>query len=145
MNGHRIVVGGLIAGLIINAGGMLLAALAGAPNDSAGSLASFNGATPLPVAILRGFLLGVFSVLLYASLRPHMKPGPRTAITAGLLAFIFGVLFPPFGTSLTPAESAAALLAATIGQAVVLPVATLAGAWLYRDERDSASVPAAAT
>lgn len=145
MNRQRIVVGGLVAGLIINAGGMVLAALAGSTGDRAGNLASFNGATPLPVAILRGFLLGVFCVLLYASLRPHLKPGPRTALTAGLLAFIFGVLFPPFATSLTPEESAAALLAATIGQAVILPLATLAGGWLYRDELQGASVPAAAT
>jgi hypothetical protein len=143
MNGQRIVAGGLVAGLIVNIGGLVLAALAGASNDGAGSLASFNGAMPLPVAILRGFLLGVFCVLLYASLRPHMKPGPRTAITAGLLAFIFGVLFPPFGTSLTPAESAAALLAATIGQAVVLPLATLAGGWLYRDAPHGAPIAAA--
>ena len=60
MNGQRIVIGGMVAGLIINAGGMVLAALAGGTNDGAGSLASFNGATPLPVAILRGFLLGMF-------------------------------------------------------------------------------------
>ena len=145
MNGQRIVIGGMVAGLIINAGGLVLAALAGGTNDGVGDLASFNGATPLPVAILRGFLLGMFCVLLYASLRPHLKPGPRTAITAGLLAFTFGVLFPPFGTSLTPAASAAALLAATVGQAVVLPLATLAGGWLYRDEPHGAAFPAAAT
>jgi hypothetical protein len=143
MNGQRIVIGGLLAGSLINAGGVALAAMAGGAASGA-ELTALNGALPLPVAILRGFLLGLFCMLLYAALRPHLKPGPRTAATAGLLAFIFGVLFPPFGASLSPAFSAATLLAATVGQAVVLPLAAMAGAWLYRDGHVTTS-PVAAT
>ena len=39
--------------------------------------------------------------------------------------------------------ASAALRAATIGQAVVLPLATLAGGWLYRDEPHGAPIAAA--
>ena len=142
MNTQRIVAGGLLAGLLINAGGAALAALAGNAGAGTTDLAALSGALPLPVALFRGFLLGVFCMLLYVTLRSHFRPGPRTAATAGLLAFIFGVLFPPFGTSLTNTLPAATLLAATVGQAIVLPLATIAGAWLYREAEHGASVPA---
>jgi ACR3 family arsenite efflux pump ArsB len=98
---------------------------------------------PLGVFILRGVSLGVFCVLLYAAVRPRLGAGVKSAITTGLLAFLVGTLFPPFGLTMQAFAPARVLLETIIWNAIQLPLATVAGAWLYREkasERDAAQL-----
>src|SRR5262245_41141796 len=90
-NRGRVVVGGLLAGVVINvveyvtngivlkeAWGRALQAL-GKPADlSAGAIVIFN---------VWGFLLGIAAVWIYAAIRPRYGAGPGTAIRAGLAAW----------------------------------------------------------
>jgi hypothetical protein len=137
MNIKRIIAGGVLAGLVIVIGETARNALITAgPSASSGSM-------PLGVFILRGVSLGVFCVLLYAAVRPRLGAGVKSAITTGLLAFLVGTLFPPFGLTMQAFAPARVLLETIIWNAIQLPLATVAGAWLYREkasERDAAQL-----
>lgn len=93
MNLPRIVVGGLIAGLIMNIGEAgLHAAVLG--DDAAELYNRFHISAPNPAAnipILVGvtFLLGIGAVWLYAAIRPRFGAGPRTALIAGVAVWLF--------------------------------------------------------
>jgi hypothetical protein len=88
---------------------------------------------PIGVFILRGASLGIFCLLLYAAVRPRLGAGVKTAITVGVLVFLVGTLFPPFGLTMQAFAPAGLLLETIIWNAIQLPLATVAGAWLYRE------------
>lgn len=129
MNKQRIMLGGLLAGVIIAAGQYALSVVAAVTEEVWKD--AFFGSMPAAIVVLRSLTLGVCCVLLYLGLRPQLGAGPRAAVTAGLAMFIFGVAFPPVGATLHGPPGP--VLIAIAGQAVVIPLATLAGAWLYRD------------
>jgi hypothetical protein len=98
---------------------------------------------PLGVFILRGLTLGILCVLLYAAVRPRLGAGVKTAVTVGILIFLVGTLFPPFGLTMQAFASAQVLLGTIVWNAIQLPAATVAGAWLYREgasEHDAAQL-----
>lgn len=136
-NRVRVILGGLLAGVVINvveyitngvvlkqAWGQAMQALGKRTELSAGAIVMFN---------IWGFLLGIAAVWLYAAIRPRYGLGASTAIRAGLAAWALAVFLPnltnyPLG--LFPAR----LLAITTGVALVeIVVATLAGAWIYKE------------
>ena len=127
MNIKRILTGGALAGSVIVIGEMVRNATLGSTTSASG------GSMPLGVFILRAVSLGIFCVLLYAAVRPRLGAGLRTAITAGILVFLVGTLFPPFGMTMQAFAPARLLLETIIWNAVQLPLATAAGAWLYRE------------
>ena len=137
MNTTRILLGGLLAGSVIVIGETVRQAILT-------PAASASGASmPLGVSILRGMSLGIVCVLLYAAARPRLGAGVKTAITLGLLVFLVGTLFPPLGLTMQAFAPGRLLLETIIWNAIQLPVATVAGAWLYREgasERDPAQL-----
>jgi hypothetical protein len=137
VNAKRILLGGLLAGSVIIIGETVRQAIItpAAPASAA--------STPLGVFILRGASLGIFCLLLYAAVRPRLGAGVKTALTVGILVFLVGILFPPFGLTMQAFAPARALLETIIWNAIQLPLATVAGAWLYREgasERDPAQL-----
>ena len=126
MNAKRIISCGLLAGAVIVIGEIVRQAILtnATPTDSS---------TPLGVFILRGMSLGIFCLLLYAAVRPRLGAGVRTAVTVGILVFLVGTLFPPFGLTMQAFAPSQVLLETIIWNAVQIPLATLAGAWLYRE------------
>jgi hypothetical protein len=92
------------------------------------------------VFILRGVTLGIFCLLLYAAVRPRLGAGVKTAITVGILVFLVGTLFPPFGLTMQAFAPARLLLETIIWNAIQLPLATAAGAWLYRETASDADL-----
>ena len=137
MNTQRIITGGALAGLVIVGGELARSAILGDPASASG------GSTPLGVFLLRGMSLGLFCVLLYAAVRPRLGAGVKTAITVGILVFLVGTLFPPFGLTMPAFAPARLLLETIVRNAIQLPLATVAGAWLYREgasERDPAQL-----
>ena len=136
INFGRVLLGGLVAGLILNIGEYLL-------NDKvlATEMAEFfrrcgfpkPGANFIVIAVIITFVLGIVIVLGYAAIRPRFGPGPRTAIIAGLFAWfgvvVYGsVIF--LGLGMTPANVFAIVLA---WELVEYLLATLVGAWLYKE------------
>jgi hypothetical protein len=132
----RVVIGGLLAGLIVNISEFILNGVVFAEEMNA-AMASLNRP---PIAqsmiiwfVVFGFGLGIVLVWLYAAIRPRYGPGVRTALCAGLaiwgLAYLYPTLFflamKLFPTRLT-------VISTIWGLGEVL-VAAVAGAWLYKE------------
>jgi hypothetical protein len=136
INTGRVVLGGLLAGLVLNIGEVILNdVVIGAQMKE--FLARHNFAEPtstfMIIAVGLTFLTGIVLVLGYACLRTRLGPGPKTAIIAGLFGW-FGVYFycgivnsVLFGT---PAGAIATTVAFGLVEYVL---AALAGAWLYKE------------
>ena len=127
MNAKRIIPCGLLAGAVIVLGEVVRQAIL--TTSSSGNA----GSMPLGVFILRGVSLGIFCLLLYAAVRPRLGPGVKTAVTVGILVFLVGTLFPPFGLTMQAFAPSQLLMETIIWNAIQIPVATVAGAWLYRE------------
>ncbi len=136
INWGRVVLGGLLAGVVLNVydwvvNGVLLAAQWNAALQALGK--GEMGGSMIVWFVLCDFLLGIWGLWLYAAIRPRFGPGPKTAVWAGLAGwFIFGLLnaisqmpmglFPPtlYHYNL-------------IGAVVMYPVAVVAGAAVYKE------------
>jgi len=135
INFGRVVLGGLVAGLILNIGEFLLNAVV-LESQMKAFMAQHNFAESsnfLPIAVSLTFLLGIVIVLSYACIRPRLGAGVKTAIIAGLFAWfgvyfycgiIYGVLF-GLGMNL--------ILLSLVWGLVEFSLAAIAGAWLYKE------------
>jgi hypothetical protein len=85
--------------------------------------------------IVLTFVMGIVVIWLYAAIRPRYGPGPRTAAMAGVAAGLLLGVFPDIGWGLTlrliPASVWAADAVITL---VVVVIATLLGAWVYKEQ-----------
>lgn len=137
INCVRVLLGGLIAGLIINAVefvmNMFVLAEAWAEVMKSFGKSSEFGPGPIIIFNLIGFAAGIGAVWLYAAIRPRFGAGVKTAIYAGLaLWFFYGVL--PFAGFLAMDLFPARLLYIGVSYFLVEAVAaTVAGAWLYQE------------
>lgn len=92
MNPSRILLGGLLSGLIMN--GSEAALHAGFLGDETGLLyQKFGVELPVPpgnliLLISATFLVGIISVWLYAMIRPRFGAGPRAALFAGFTVWL---------------------------------------------------------
>ena len=138
INLGRAVLGGLLAGLILNIGEFLLnEVVLGKQNRAA--LAALNrtlptGAESTAFYIFLSFALGVFTVWIYAAIRPRFGAGPMTAVCAGLVVWFLASLYVSasmFPIRLFPSRL---LLYGTVWEFVEFPIAAVAGAWIYQEE-----------
>jgi hypothetical protein len=140
INVGRVIVGGLLAGLVLSLCELVIGAFTGdywqgvmeqlaIPDPGAAQAIGVFGID---------FLYGIALIWIYAAMRPRFGAGAGTAVIAGVavwtvawllshLSFIVLGLFP------TPL-----MLIEIVGGAVKLVLATLAGAWLYRETRSAA-------
>ena len=136
INFGRALLGGLVAGAILNIGEMLL---------NGKILATQMGeffkrcGFPMPgnsffvVAVVITFVLGIVIVLGYAAIRARFGPGPKTAIIAGLFAW-FGVVV--YGNVIGAALGMVptSMVAIVLGwELVQYLLAALVGAALYKE------------
>ncbi|HTG13743.1 MAG TPA: hypothetical protein VK747_00595, partial [Blastocatellia bacterium] len=100
INMGRVILGGLLAGLIINIGesvlnGMILA------KDLEDVMRSLNKpaitGSAIAVFVVLGFVLGIIIVWIYAAIRPRFGPGPKTALCAGLTVWALAYLYAAVG------------------------------------------------
>jgi len=83
--------------------------------------------------LLLGFGLGVVLVWLYAAIRPRLGPGVHTAICAGLTIWGLAYLYPNLTAFIIHLFPRRMLVIQTAWGLVELIVASVAGAWLYRE------------
>lgn len=77
---------------------------------------------------------GIWTMWLYAAIRPRFGPGPKTAAVAGLALWVVGTLVDTLWVSLRLSPlSFGALLAPVAAGLPVIIVAAIAGAWLYKE------------
>ena len=135
INWPRVILGGLVAGVVINVfefllNGVILAKDMEAAMSALGRQVS-GGA--LAMFTVWGFLVGIFAIWLYAAIRPRYGAGPKTAVCAGAAVWGLGYLLAavtPIALHLFPRRLMAVGLAVGLVEAIV---GTLAGAWLYRE------------
>jgi len=146
-NRGRVILGGLLAGLVINlfefvTNGVIL-------NDAWAKLMQSLGRPPLPVSSIVlfnvwGFLLGIASVWLYAAIRPRYGAGPMTAIRAGVVAWVMAAFLATvvnYAMGIVPVRL---LVITSLIELVEVPLATVVGAWLYKEEQAETSARRAA-
>ena len=136
INLGRVVLGGLVAGVIIAAmefvlNGVLLAdqwpvlmKSINRPELGVGDVVWFN---------VFALIQGLAAVWTYAAIRPRFGEGPMTAIRAALLTWVTAyVLVDAMPTIMGVFPMSMTLVLAGVGL-VEIVIATLAGAWLYRE------------
>ncbi len=136
INIARVILGGLMAGLVINAGELILNFWLLAERMQLAyrelGLPPTGGGT-VPVFVILGFGLGLLIVWLYASVRPRFGPGPKTAVLTGFFVWLFAVLWPTLGSGLLGLFDADLLVFIAIWGMFEIVIAAVAGAWLYRE------------
>jgi hypothetical protein len=140
INFGRLILGGIVAGIVGDILGYIVDGVMLAPQWAAGmsalGKAEFSG-SQIALFNIVGLIYGVFTIWLYAAIRARYGAGPRTAVYAGIAAWVAGALLPNtflavnglFPTSLIVMTTAAAVIESV--------VAAVAGAALYKESADS--------
>ncbi len=138
INTGKVVVGGLLAGVVYNAidfliNGVLMANdfTANATRlglDPAMMMAPKVAATWIAI----DFILGILVVFTYAAIRPRFGPGVKTAVIAGLIMWVTGA-------SLVLGFTMGGIFTMAIWTKMLIPtlvnstVGAVAGAWAYKE------------
>lgn len=137
INLGRVLLGGLVAGVVINVGefllnGVILADAMEAMYETMGT--EEPGGTAMVVWVILGFVMGIALVWLYAAIRPRFGPGPRTAAIAGAGAWIFAYLVPVVGfATMGLWDFNATLVLMLVWGLVEFMLAGMAGGWPYQE------------
>ena len=135
INLGRVILGGLLAGLIISISEYVLNTyvMAGDTSELLQRLGLAEiGTNQIIGFIVLTFVLGIVMIWLYAAIRPRFGAGVKTAIIAAVVVWIFGLLsglsdvivgLIPAGTLVLPA----------VWGLVETIVAAVAGAWVYQE------------
>ena len=138
----HVLVGGLVAGLTINLGETILNAylLGGAYAERMMAYGVPESPYAVPIFLVYGFLLGIVAVWLHAAVRPRLGAGPKTAALVGLAVWLlYSGSFADFHLAV-PLFPAHVPLTNLAWGSVEVPLATVLGAWVYR-ENSSVPVP----
>ena len=135
INFKRVVLGGLLAGLIMLIGfiiqGVVLA------EDWEVASTGFELAEPglgfIALMILSAFIQGIVAVAIYAGYRPRCGAGPKTALWAGLTVWFLTTFMGEawmFYIGLFPMKI---FWWEAIDGLIIVNLAVIAGAWLYKE------------
>lgn len=137
INFGRVVLGGLLAGLVLNIGEWLLnvkvlasqmqefAVKHNFPAEPAGSA--------IAVAVGLTFVMGIVLVLGYACIRTRLGPGVKTAIMAGLFAWFAVYFYAGIINSVFAGIPASLVVMFLVWGLVEYILGAIAGAWLYKE------------
>ena len=137
INFTRVLLGGLVAGVVLNIGEVLLndVILGTQMKDFLGRLnVPEPGGSFVAVAVILTLVIGVVIVWVYAAMRPRLGPGPKTAICAGVIAWIFVCVYCGVINGLLVRVPTNVLIIAIVWCFVEYTLAALAGAWLYKEQ-----------
>lgn len=139
INVGKVVIGGLVAGIVLNIGEAVLntVVLADAmkqefdrlklpdPTSSSSFLIRVVGIT---------FFLGIAIVYLYAAIRPRLGAGWKTAACAGVLAWFFVYLYAGYVYVAVGMVSMKPYLIGLVWAIAEFALAAIAGAYFYKEE-----------
>ena len=136
INLGRVILGGLLAGVINNIAGYAINdVILKADNDAAFKALGKTmpeGGTTLIIWLVMGFVFGIAAVWLYAAIRPRYGAGAGTAVRAGVAVWLFSsvymaIVMTNLGVFAFSAVSVCLELVAGV-------IATVFGAWLYKED-----------
>ncbi len=137
INWTRVILGGLLAGLIVNICEFLVNGL-WLGSEWAAAMQTLNrpsqmGIGPAVIFWVWGFLIGVYALWLYVTIRPRFGARAKTAVIAAFAAWVPGSLLAmmaPAALGLLPRR----LIAFGVLLALVeMVIGTVAGASLYKE------------
>jgi hypothetical protein len=147
-NRGRVILGGLVAGVVINVveyvtnavvlkdtWAQVMQGMGKSPQISTNAIVLFN---------VGGFLTGIAAVWLYAAIRSRYGAGPNTAIRAGLAAWFLMVFLPNIGNLAVGMFPTRLLVITGLVALADIVVGTLIGASLYKEEAAAMARTAAA-
>ena len=138
INATRVFLGGLAAGAILNVLGYGVYALfLGRQWSDAMAMLGRTMQMSLGdilIMIVFYFVVGILAVWFYALIRPRCGPGPKTALFAGFGFWVLTGALPTISWGSMKLFPAGLLIQDVLTYLVMLIVATLVGAWLYKEE-----------
>ena len=136
INVGRVLLGGLVAGLVISLSNFLInrVLLRDAMNAEFSRLhVAEPGNDFIVKAVVMTFILGIAIVYLYAAIRPRFGAGVKTAICAGLIAWFFVFLYTRVLLGMVLGMPMDLIVKGTALGLIVYAIGAVAGAWLYQE------------
>ena len=131
-NWTRVFLGGLLAGVVLFVLGYAAWAIYLEKPWSAATEAL--GHRYPSRAIIFQLLVGILVVWLYSAIRPRYGAGPKTAVIAGVSFWIMSALFANVSLGFGGLFPASLLVLDGLTCLFLYVVATLAGAWIYKEQ-----------
>ena len=139
INTSKVLVGGIVGGIVANVidyvSGTFITG--GMQRDAFTKLNASLGANPtgsqIAGLVILDFILIITTVWIYAAIRPRFGPGPRTAVYAGLAAWVIGGVAFGFLCVLNVIPSNLYLASGAV-ELVNIVVSTVVGAKFYTEE-----------
>ena len=136
INVARVIMGGLLAGLVVNFSESILNffVVAKAMEDAfkAMNLPPMGGST-IAGFLVMGFVLGIVTVWLYAAIRPRFGASIQTAVVAGLAVWFFAYLYPGIGLGLIGMMPTQLNVITLVWGLAEIVIGSIAGAWVYTE------------
>lgn len=132
----RVIMGGLLAGVVLNVVDFVLYGVL-LKQDIAAAMQAL-GKPPMPDSMIWlyvawDFVLGIALIWLYAAIRPRFGPGPRTAVIAGLCVWFLIGLMHAIGEAPMGLFPQKMYTLGTIVALIQIPVAGVVGASIYKE------------
>ena|SRR5438093_13787351 len=136
INMRRVVVGGLLAGLLINISEFVLNTYVIA-TDMEAALKAMNlppiGPSQIAIFVVLAFTLGITTVWVYAAIRPRFGPGVATATYASLAVWFLAYVYPTMFILVIHVFPTTAMCISLIWGLPEIIIAGIAGAWAYTE------------
>jgi hypothetical protein len=136
INLGRVLLGGLLAGLVLNVGEFLLNDVVLGPQMRE-FFARYGipepGGSFLAAAVILTFAIGIVLVFLYALIRPRLGPGLKTGIIAGLIMWFGIYVYTGVINGLLFGAPVNVMLIGLIWGLLEYLLAAIAGAWVYKE------------
>lgn len=133
INWSRVVLGGILAGVISLVLGSVLGLLTRSEWEAAMKNMKPPGGAVMAAHVLWGFVLGIATVWLYAAIRPRYGPGAATALRAGFVVWLFAHATFSLAAGAMDLLPQKIILISALWSLPETLIATLAGAWVYRE------------
>lgn len=136
INLQRVVIGGLLAGVVLNVVDYLVYGVMLADDMNAAMQALGKGpigGSAIAWFVVLDFLYGIALVGAYAAIRPRFGAGPRTAVYAGLYMWVLIALLHALGEMQMGLFPQNLFVIGTLVALVLLPVAAVVGAKFYTE------------
>ena len=135
INWTRVLLGGLVAGVIINISEFVTNGVFLAPYWAEAFEGTRRSMVPNAgiIFLIWGFLMGIGAIWLYAAARPRFGPGIKTAVISGFAFWVFTaglVSIDEATVGLYPFRLVTTLALVCLVQDIL---ASVAGAWLYKE------------
>ena len=138
INMGKVVVAGLLAGLVLNVGDFLINGVLMAADFQATATrlgldpAVMDSGSTIATWVIVDFVMGIVLVWNYAAVRPRFGPGPATAIVGAVAPFLAITLI-MFGLTGMGFFTMAIFVKSTLFSAINFAIGAVAGAWLYSE------------